>query len=496
MSNGRGLTANDFRTAFRNIRATYERRFEPQVAALRTKYAAPARQNPMLEEVLEAHNRTYVIDEMLSALRWVIIPSATNEIENMIPEAQVDPITGARRYMDYLGYEHEVDEPLLVVEAKRPSEFPIPANGSMQTASALLSGWLAQPHTAPASWDEWLPSLRNYVQSVVLRVGRYPMRTAITDGDWLVIFERPEDAFSIGGTPNPNFIHVFTSSDEIIEGYNHVFELLDQRQLSRDAKEIPPGAIRGAIDPGRVVSLLHGLRLRYATSETVGHLVPTITVMPTIVLRSDTGSWFKIGHGVIDTAAMHFLPYRYEDLVEHLEAVRGDAERLLERVQHWLGRALQPTSLLDHYADDAFEGMHGVEELPGREGHFWIVTGQATHFLLAAPVEIVCPFHEFGQARERQCQARETPLINPSIATPRTFFTNGKPHHCCHEDVAGSKYVLITDQNIERCGPRSGRNNDAFCEIAPVDEFLCCRLCAFQQVCSSSDILRLPCTAT
>ena len=128
--------------------------------------------------------------------------------------------------------------------------------------------------------------------------------------------------------------------------------------------------------------------------------------------------------------------------------------------------------------------------------HFWIVTGQATHFLLAAPEEIICPFHEFGQARERQCQARETPLINPSIATPRAFFTNGKPHHCCHEDVAGSKYVLITDQNIERCGPRSGRNNDAFCEIAPVDEYLCCRLCAFQHVCSSSDILRLPCTAT
>jgi hypothetical protein len=44
-------------------------------------------------------------------------------------------------------------------------------------------------------------------------------------------------------------------------------------------------------------------------------------------------------------------------------------------------------------------------------------------------------------------------------------------------------------------GPRSGQNRDVFCEIAPVDEFLCCRLCAFQQVCSASDILRLPCNA-
>ena len=70
MSNGRGSTANDFRTAFRNIRATYDRRFEPQIAELRAKYATPARQNPKLEQVLEEHVRTYVIDGLLSALRW------------------------------------------------------------------------------------------------------------------------------------------------------------------------------------------------------------------------------------------------------------------------------------------------------------------------------------------------------------------------------------------------------------------------------------------
>jgi hypothetical protein len=62
-------------------------------------------------------------------------------------------------------------------------------------------------------------------------------------------------------------------------------------------------------------------------------------------------------------------------------------------------------------------------------------------------------------------------------------------------DVAGAKHVIIGSENLQSCGPRSGRNKDVFCEIAPVDEFLCCRLCAFQQVCSASDILRLPCNA-
>ena len=47
---------------------------------------------------------------MLSALRWVIVPSTSDEIENMIPEAQIDPATGARRFMDYLGFERGVED--------------------------------------------------------------------------------------------------------------------------------------------------------------------------------------------------------------------------------------------------------------------------------------------------------------------------------------------------------------------------------------------------
>jgi len=432
---------------------------------------------------------------MLSALRWVIVPSAPDDIENMIPEGQIDPETGDRRFMDYLGFERGVDEPLLVVEAKRPSKFPIPANGSVETASALIAQWLVDPISAESPWDEWLPSLLDYVRAVALRTGRFPVRTAITDGNWLVIFEYPEDSFTEGARPNPDFIHVFMDENEIIERYDKVFALLDQHEVSRRAEDLPPGAIRGAIDPERVVSIMHGLRLHYASSETVGHLVPTISVLPVIFLRSDSGSWLKVAHKVIDVETIRFFPIRYDELVAHLADVRADAERLLDRVQHQLGRHLQPANLVNHYRDDAFEGMHGIEELPDRDGDFWIVTGQATHFLLGAPEQIACRYHDFGRAREDQCQALETPLINPSITRPRAFFTNGRAHHCCNEDVFEAKRVLIQIENLERCGTRSGRIKDKFCEIAPVEELLCCRLCAFHDVCIGSDILLLPCTS-
>jgi len=30
---------------------------------------------------------------------------------------------------------------------------------------------------------------------------------------------------------------------------------------------------------------------------------------------------------------------------------------------------MQPVHILDHYADGAFEGMHGIEEISGRSRH-------------------------------------------------------------------------------------------------------------------------------
>jgi len=494
VSNGRGLSANDFRVAFRSIRENYRTHFEPRIADLRVAYATPTRRNPRLEQALEAHVRMYVIDGMLSALRWVIVPSTPDDIANMIPEGQIDPATGERRFMDYLGFEREVDQPLLVVEAKRPSKFPVPANGSVEAAPALISQWLVEPASAETPWDEWLPSLADYVRAVALRTGRFPVRTAITDGNWLVIFESPQDSFAQGANPNPDLIHVFMCESEIIERYDKVFALLDQYQVSRRAEDLPPGAIRGAVDPQHVASLMHGLRLHYASDETFGHLVPTISVLPVIFLRSNSGSWLKVAHKVVDTEAIRSFPIRYDELATHLANVREDAERLLDRVQHQLGNHLEPTDLVDHYRDDAFESLHGVEELPGRSDDFWIVTGQATHFLLSAPEEIACRYHDFGRAREDQCQALENPLINPSINRPRAFFTNGRAHHCCNEDVFEAKRVLIQIENLDRCGTRSGRIKDKFCEIARVEELLCCRLCAFHDVCSGSEILVLPCT--
>jgi hypothetical protein len=192
-------SANDFRVAFRRIRGDWERLYEPQITAVRIALADPQRKDPDLEAALETHVRTFFIDGMLKALRWVITPSTPAEIANMIPEAQVDALTGVRRYMDYLGYERNVHQPLLVVEAKRPIDFPVPPGGSAEPPPEIVSGWLKKSNEAPKEWKKWIPSLRDYVLSVFERTQVFPVRAAITDGNWLVIFEVPPDAFGGNG---------------------------------------------------------------------------------------------------------------------------------------------------------------------------------------------------------------------------------------------------------------------------------------------------------
>jgi hypothetical protein len=392
--------------------------------------------------------------------------------------------------MDYFGYEREVNQPLLIVEAKRPSEFPVQPGGSTEPASAMVSSWLKQPDDAPGEWKKWIPSLQEYVVSVFERTGVYPARSAITDGDWLVIFEIPQDAFGTGGSRDARYIHAFTDRDDVDERYDLVFRLLDQRFVSRIAAEIAPGAIAGSIAPANVVQLLHGLRLRYATTETVGRLVPTLSVTPLILLRSDTGSWLRVAR----SDDVYLIPYKYGELPTHLNEINVAAEDLLNRVYRQLGRQLLPATLEEHYADyEAFEGLRAVEEIQRQRDHFRVVTGRFTHFLLAEPTVPDCPHHDFGKSVELHCQVGELPIINRSIETPRAYFTNTQFHHCCHEDVDAAKHVIISEENEQRCGIRSGRKGSVFCEIAPFDEFLCCRTCCFQQVCTASQVLRLPC---
>jgi hypothetical protein len=173
------------------------------------------------------------------------------------------------------------------------------------------------------------------------------------------------------------------------------------------------------------------------------------------------------------------------------------ALRLLADVNNSLRSEHIALGLETHYADtESFKDLPAVVEIRHEEGspashELLIVTGSNTHYLLAEPTVPDCPYHDWVQSRDAGYEFERA--IEIRSVEPRSFFKSRELHHCSHRLVAAAKAEEITAENRDRCGSRSGRNGEAFCEIWRLDEYLCCRSCAFQDVCTKSEVFTLPC---
>jgi hypothetical protein len=356
--------------------------------------------------------------------------------------------------------------------------------------SETVAEWLKDVGSAPPPWNEWLESVGRYVRNVFDRTGVYPKRTAIANGDWLVVFEDPEDAFSASGKKEPELVHVFANADQVDDRYEQVYKLMAQPRVAQTATEVEPGDLPGLVSADKVQSLTHGLRLYYAQIRTVQQDAPVISVIPLIHIRSIDNTWIR----VITGGTRYFLPDKYVDLGRHLDEVEQAAKQLLGRVNISLGKALEPFSIETHYSDSSsFEAVKGIEEIDGDKDHFILLTGTMTHYLRREPEVQNCPFHDFGQSRERGFSGQLPSIYVKTTLNPRAYFVSKEAHHCAHADVHRMRHAPMTEENRERSGPRSWGEGSAFCEIAPFEEFLCCTTCSFEPVCAKSELLRLPC---
>src|SRR5439155_14602448 len=91
---------------------------------LRARYdrLPPERRPRDFDEALEHHARCHLIHALLSGLNWRLDLTLEDGLPNLFCEVAVRSTTlGTRRLLDYLGIQHETNDPLLIVEAKRPS---------------------------------------------------------------------------------------------------------------------------------------------------------------------------------------------------------------------------------------------------------------------------------------------------------------------------------------------------------------------------------------
>jgi hypothetical protein len=500
--------ADEFRTVFQRASGDYDRIFRRRLDEARAWYdQLPAeRRPPEFDESLEHHARSYLINALLAGLNWRLDLSLDEGLPNLLPEVGVrSEISGRRRFLDYLGIEHATNLPLLIVEAKRPSSplavlttLPdIPTTGPQtsalhgaipvtETNSVVISRGLAGEPLS-GDWTQWLRDLRDYVRSVKVATGQVPKRVVITNGRWLILFLRPAEAFIDERGCDPGTILVFHTPEQILEESGLLFSKLEHQGVLGEAPTLRPVELPFYVEPRQIQEAMHGLRLRYEQAQAIYQREPMIYVAPVVFLRTDLGAWLRVEA----SAVQYSIPHEPDHLEVHLEAVRTAGRSLLAEVNSALQIDLSPSPLEKHFADpDSFEAQNAVIKL--LEDQYWIVTGEQTHYLMAEPSVAGCPHHDYANSHNLGVAAVPGPILQRSVET-RSFFYSREAHHCAHQNVALAKSQQVTPENRERCGPRSGRDGEAFCEIWSFERRLCCRTCVFERVCTKAQTFRLPC---
>jgi hypothetical protein len=259
------------------------------------------------------------------------------------------------------------------------------------------------------------------------------------------------------------------------------------------APPLTVGELPFYVTPYVVKGAMHGLRLLYIEEPGFYELSPVIKVLPVLFLHSRYGAWLRV-----EASDEQKLPHVYDELASHLDAVRASAEHLLQEVSGSLGMALAVSPVADHYyAHESFADLCGVIEVDARSSNrsseYLIVTGANTHYFLPEPSVPECPYHDWAESRKEGVESNPGPVMIRRVHDPRSFFKSGEPHHCAHREVGNTKASPITFDNRDRCGPRSGEVGQAFCEIARFEEHLCCRVCAFEEICTKAQVFHLPC---
>jgi hypothetical protein len=490
----------EFKLEYRRIFRRYKESSIEQMVQLRCQYSSTLdNKADMISEkdLLEAHVRRYFIDDLLKALNWQILTDDESQSQ-LIPEVPIkSDQKGSIRFLDYLGLEQGTQKPLLVVETKRPMS-PLPkSKKAYQSYEEIIAGGLGG-ETLGKEWDEWLHTLRDYICSISNKSDFIPRRAVLTDSNWLILFLDPEDAFLPNGECNPSKILVFINRDEIEQKLSEIFIRLEYQIVLGEAPPLTLGELRFHFSGNDVYKVMHGLKLVYFERPPILYSMasPDINIAPIIFIKSKFGAWFQI-ESPSETNQFK-LPYNYNELDNHLIDIENAANKLLEDINKLLNIKILPTSVLEYYQDnDSFVFLKGVREkkysYDNRSSEYIIVTGNNTHYILLNKTVSDCPHHSWMESQKLGSANLETLVMKRRTVSPRSFFINEEKHFCAHFEVTTAKASMLTNVNKAWCGNRSGKEGQAFCEIASFESFLCCRTCVFEQVCINSKVFILPC---
>jgi hypothetical protein len=514
----RCLNARNFQQALADVFRTADQvRAVLEQSKRITADVTPAETRGTREELwLECHVRDFVIDQFLSALNWQMQPWDTADgyvAANLVTEQSPDgsqriraETDEHRRRMDYLGYSRETDRPLAVVEAKRPKvqlpgvpsplSFPErhPVGDIFAAALTSIRDGTYVPEGVSAYWTKALEQIRGYCRTVFETRGEWPSRAVLTNGDWLIVFANPQNAFTAAAEEDISVQHilVFESRAAISERYAQLWEMLEYSSLAKEDRRLQVAQVRFVIDPACIESCSYGARISYASKRTNYRKAPLLSFSPLLFVRSNGGSFLQVATDWDDEITADAR----EPIADHLDRVQTECRRLKEEFEHTVldGRVL-PLVPVDVHALDtaAFRVRPFVQHFANPDGEtFLVLTGASTHILASESRHADCVFHRHASAQASGVAQRGEPLLR-SLLKPKSYFLDGSAYHCTHKAVFIVKQEQVNRDNRSRCGSRSCADGGAFCEISGFEEFLCCRTCALHPACAKAEAYSLPC---
>ena len=474
-------------------RETEEAAFQRGLADLLDRFdraVAPDAREPFagagVGDPLEHTTRIQFLDDLVELLGWRlgIGGNVEEEARLRIPRTT---------FMDYLGVARDTNTPVLLIEAKAWDKSFITPQAKGANASYEAAGLIAQAiehwrnrgdragSPAVPEWHDYLEQVGKYVRGLRDQYGHTLPRAVITSGQWLVVFKRPVATF-LDEPPSNVDIQVFHKRDYHIQAWE-LYRLLSFTTLAVET----PYYVRVTQAPGYItadalVACFHALHVSYeATGSPVFAKRPRILIYPALVLLRHDGALVT----VLDQADFWDLSYARgvdDDLEQalepHLNEVADAARRLLDRTVEQLGVQLEaaPLEAFPGYPidkTDRAKGKSWMKRHPVEPDIWMVVTGQATHFVGAAP-DIACNYHRWKVCHTAGEAIGQGAVSLPTTASPRSFFTDDQPHHCAHQG--------LQDRRKARC------------QIPLIDERLCCRSCVYAPVCwPGAQLPPLPC---
>lgn len=468
---------------------------------------------------LECHTRDFCLDHLLAALNWQVSPSldpqeyiTANLVIEQSPDAdgQVrlrEELSERSRRMDYLGYDRATDEPLFVVEAKRPSVrlpgvTPSVASPDGHDAGRMIARALEKLKAGEAipkrwlneDWREAIEQIRNYCRTIKAGRGIWPRKAALSNGDWLIVFASPENAFASDAEVDiqSHLILVFESRDSMLRHHVLLWEQLEYSALGSLDRGVLVGQVSFLADPTMLERYSHGVRVSYTVKSTNFRRAPLLSVSPVLFVRGRGGGFIQVASHAdvevpIDSDAA---------MADHIRAVGAAGRELKKELEDRIldGRTLDLVPVQDHCADsDALRIRPLVQPLPHPDGRaFLLLTGESPHFIHESDDFAGCPHHRFVGSRVNGLAQLQGPLVESGL-DPKSYFVDGSRHHCTHREVFAIKREQVTEANRGRCGHRGTAVGGAFCEVWRFEELLCCRSCVFHSVCVQARAFALPC---